>query len=140
MQVTTQDIKGQVFLKFLWQHNDYQNGGGEISPRLALDLANVAKRHERTVSVSKVFLWINYSVIPRWARLAAFELAVKKGWQPIDLADVLSVLYLDAERIEQVGLGSISKIYRKQFGIVFPAMLLEQALTYVFPNEVRARA
>lgn len=129
MEILSQAVKGQVFIKFLWQHKDYQNGGGGVSPRLISDLSRYAEREN--ITTSKLFLWINHnSVIPRWARLASFRLALEKGWQPIDLLDVLSVIYVDPELIERKGKTATVNEYKRLYGVKFPAPLIKLAIEY----------
>lgn len=127
MVIPNQALKGQVFLKFLWQHDLYKTDGG-VSPILSKDIKNIALTHEwinveKNVTNKDVFNWINGSVIPKWVRLSAFEIAVRLHWQPVDLIDVLSVLKLQSEH-KTTSINDVVEFYTSVHHLNFPKPIL----------------
>lgn len=123
--------KGQVFFKYLWQHSHYRARGNGVSPNLAKDIKTLALTQNwindsLVLDNAKVFNWINGSVIPKWARWSGFILAVKYGWKPVDVEDVMSVVCLDPRRLEQQSVTDILDTFHHQNGLTFPKPIVER--------------
>lgn len=130
MNKLSQSVKGQVFLKYLWQHDFYKTEGG-VSPVLARDIKAIALEHNsiaenKVINNQTVFNWINGSVIPRWAKLAAFQLALRLEWRPVDMVDCLSVLMIETNRLEPSTVFTLAQEYEQRFSIHFPKPILNK--------------
>jgi hypothetical protein len=122
--------RGQALLKFLWQHSLYQTKNG-VSPVLASDLLAIAINSglvsdTKTLNTATIFNWINGSVIPKWARLSAFTLAMRHGWKPVDKIDVLSVLFLDTKRTNTTPLDALIAFYADEYQLCFPRAIVSK--------------
>lgn len=130
MVIQNQALRGQVFLKYLWQHDAYKTSGG-VSPTLANDIRAIALKREdiessKALTNKDVFNWINGSVIPKWVKISSFELCLRHGWQPVDHLDVLTVLRLDIDLYRERSLSDLVEIYSVSYKITFPKPLLEK--------------
>lgn len=126
--------KGQVFFKFLWQSEAYKTGENGVSPTLANDVKAIAVQHDwiehdQKVTNAKVFRWITGSVIPRWARLSGFILAVRHGWNPVDYEDVMSVICLEPNDIAAHGARTILERYHLSHGLTFPKPVVQKVIS-----------
>ena len=126
--MSNQHAKGQVLFKFLWQLDSYQVQGG-VSPRLAGDLKNAVVRndattHTKTITTKQIFNWINGSVIPAWARKAAFQLALEHGWRPVDLTDVETMVFIVSKEIKSSDLAAIVRHCESHYKVSVPKALL----------------
>ncbi|MUK92559.1 hypothetical protein GNP80_08900 [Aliivibrio fischeri] len=130
--VQTKQFKGQVFLKYLWQHSLYQLEGNQVSPQLAEDLKTTALSmdlipHDKQIDPSDIFYWINYNVIPRWVRLSAFKLALQREWKPVDVMDVLTLLYLKNNKLTEQKILKLAKEYKTVYNVSISSVLIESA-------------
>ncbi|CAM2943615.1 hypothetical protein VIOR103205_09030 [Vibrio ordalii] len=133
MKIKKQYLKGQVFLKYLWQHSFYKRGETGVSPVLAKDIKAIALSQQwieptKNLDNAAVFHWITDSVIPKWVRLSSFCLAVRHGWQPVDYVDVMSVLYLNTETLSKNGIEKTLDMYRQSYGLAFPQAVVKRII------------
>ncbi|PML45614.1 hypothetical protein BCT75_04320 [Vibrio lentus] len=132
MEIKKQHFKGQVFLKYLWQHSFYRLGETGVSPNLARDLKDIAVEQKwidenKALDNAKIFHWITDSVIPKWGRLSAFILARKHGWVVVDYVDAMSLLHLSGEtKVDDIE--EVFEKYRDDFGITIPRTIINKIL------------
>lgn len=140
--VQTKQFKGQVFLKYLWQHSLYQSEGNQVSPQLAEDLKNMALSLDlidlnKEIDSSDVFYWINYNRIPRWVRLSAFKLALDKEWKPVDVIDVLTLLFLRNNKLTDQKIFKLANEYKRVYNVSISSVLLDSAKAVINAKQYR---
>lgn len=133
MNIKKQYFKGQVFLKYLWQHSAYKRGDTGVSPVLSKDIKDIAVSKgfiepNKKVDNSMVFHWIADSVIPKWVRLSAFELAIRHAWQPVDFVDVMSIIYLNTDKpTKQMAIEMLTQ-YKEKYALTYPNPVIKKVL------------